>query len=146
MNLERVIEALAPTDVVQRAPVEISDLAYDTRAVRPGALFFCVPGERHDGHTFAREAVERGAVALVVERPLELDVVQLVVADARGAMAQARSPSSTTRRGSSRSPASRVRTGRRPPLSCSIRFSPRPGAARACSARSRARSEERRVG
>jgi UDP-N-acetylmuramoyl-L-alanyl-D-glutamate--2,6-diaminopimelate ligase len=89
MNLERVIEALAPTDVVQRAPVEISDLAYDTRAVQPGALFFCVPGERHDGHAFAREAVQRGAVALVVERPLELDAVQLVVPDARRAMAQA---------------------------------------------------------
>ena len=89
MNLERVIEALAPTDVVQRAPVEISDLAYDTRAVHPGALFFCVPGGRHDGHAFAREAVQRGAVALVVERPLELDVVQLVVPDARRAMARA---------------------------------------------------------
>jgi UDP-N-acetylmuramoyl-L-alanyl-D-glutamate--2,6-diaminopimelate ligase len=89
MNLERVIEALAPTDVVLRAPVEISDLAYDARAVQRGALFFCVPGERHDGHTFAREAVQRGAVALVVERPLELDVVQLVVPDARCAMAQA---------------------------------------------------------
>src|SRR5919198_1671558 len=89
MNLERVIEALAPTDVVQRAPVEISDLAYDTRAVQAGALFFCVPGERHDGHAFARDAVERGAVALVVERPLELDIVQLVVSDARRAMAPA---------------------------------------------------------
>src|SRR5213592_3417446 len=89
MNLERVIAALAPTDVVHRAPVEISDLAYDTRAVGPGALFFCVPGERHDGHAFARDAVQRGAVALVVERPLGLDVVQLVVPDARIAMAQA---------------------------------------------------------
>jgi UDP-N-acetylmuramoyl-L-alanyl-D-glutamate--2,6-diaminopimelate ligase len=89
MNLERVIAALAPTDVVQRAPVEISDLAYDTRATGPGALFFCVPGERHDGHAFAREAVQRGAVALVVERVLELDVSQVVVADARRAMAQA---------------------------------------------------------
>ena len=89
MNLERVIAALAPTDVVQRASVEISDLAYDTRAVRRGALFFCVPGERHDGHGFARDAVERGAVALVVQRPLGLDVPQLVVRDARAAMARA---------------------------------------------------------
>src|SRR6201984_1533955 len=89
MNLERVIAALAPTDVVQRASGEISDLAYDTRAVGPGALFFCVPGERHAGHAFAGEAVERGAVALVVERVLELDVPQLVVPDPRRAMAQA---------------------------------------------------------
>jgi UDP-N-acetylmuramoyl-L-alanyl-D-glutamate--2,6-diaminopimelate ligase len=89
MNLERVISALAPTDVVQRASVEISDLAYDTHTVVTGALFFCVPGERHDGHGFAREAVRRGAAALVVERPLELDVPQLVVRDSRAAMAQA---------------------------------------------------------
>jgi UDP-N-acetylmuramoyl-L-alanyl-D-glutamate--2,6-diaminopimelate ligase len=89
MNLERFIAALAPTDVVQRAPVEISDLAYDTRAVGRGALFFCVPGERHDGHAFAREAVNQGAVALVVERVLELDVPQLCVPDARAAMADA---------------------------------------------------------
>src|SRR5919197_5121739 len=89
MNLERVIEALAPTDVLQRAPVEISNLAYDARAVQAGALFFCVRGERHDGHAFAREAVERGAVALVVERALELDVPQLCVRDVRRAMAPA---------------------------------------------------------
>ena len=89
MNLERVIAALAPTDVVLRAPVEISDLAYDTRAAGPGALFFCVPGERYDGHAFARDAVDRGAAALVVERVLELDVSQLVVPDARRAMSQA---------------------------------------------------------
>jgi UDP-N-acetylmuramoyl-L-alanyl-D-glutamate--2,6-diaminopimelate ligase len=89
VNLERIIAALAPTDVVQRAPVEIADLAYDARLVTPGALFFCVRGQHHDGHAFAHEAVERGAAALVVERSLELDVPQLVVIDARRAMAGA---------------------------------------------------------
>jgi UDP-N-acetylmuramoyl-L-alanyl-D-glutamate--2,6-diaminopimelate ligase len=89
MHLERVIAALAPADVLRRAPVEIGDLAYDARAVSPGALFFCVPGSRADGHDFAAEAVANGAVALVVERLLELDVPQLVVPDARRAMAVA---------------------------------------------------------
>ncbi|MGZ4319126.1 MAG: UDP-N-acetylmuramoyl-L-alanyl-D-glutamate--2,6-diaminopimelate ligase [Gaiellaceae bacterium] len=89
MDLERVIAALAPADVLRRAPVEIGDLAYDARAVGPGALFFCVPGSRADGHDFAAQAVEQGAVALVVERPLELDVPQLVVPDVRRAMAPA---------------------------------------------------------
>src|SRR5213595_2966753 len=89
MHLERVIAALAPADVLRRAPVEIGDLAYDARAVGPGALFFCVPGSRADGHDFAPEAVANGAVALVVERPLEHDVPQLVVPDARRAMAPA---------------------------------------------------------
>jgi UDP-N-acetylmuramoyl-L-alanyl-D-glutamate--2,6-diaminopimelate ligase len=86
MDLERVIAALAPTDVVRRAPVDIQELAYDARAVSPGALFFCVPGSRADGHEFAAEAVANGAVALVVERPLELGVPQLLVEDARRAM------------------------------------------------------------
>ncbi len=89
MNLERLITALAPTDVVNRASVEVCDLTYDGRAVRPGALFFCVPGLRHDGHDFAAEAVAAGAVALVCERRLQLPVPQLLVADARRAMAVA---------------------------------------------------------
>jgi len=86
MDIERVIAALAPVDVVGRAPVEIADLAYDARSVTAGSLFFCVPGSAADGHDFAPEAVANGAVALVVERPLELDVPQLVVAGTRRAM------------------------------------------------------------
>ena len=87
MHLERVIAALAPADVLRRADVEIRELAYDARAAGPGSLFFCVRGSRADGHDFAAEAVANGAVALVVERPLELDVPQVVVPDARRAMA-----------------------------------------------------------
>src|SRR3954447_10101039 len=89
MQLERVIAALAPADVLRRAPVEIRELAYDARAAGQGSVFFCVPGTRADGHDFAAEAVANGAVALVVERPLDLPVPQLVVDDARGAMAVA---------------------------------------------------------
>ena len=89
MNLERLVAALGAVEVLGRAPVEVRDLAYDARAVTPGSLFFCVPGARADGHDFAPEAVERGAVALVVERPLELAVPQVVVPSARAAMAVA---------------------------------------------------------
>jgi len=67
--------------------VEIRDLAYDSRRVGPGTLFFCFPGERTDGHDFAPAAVEAGASALIVERPLERDVPQALVDDARAAMA-----------------------------------------------------------
>src|SRR4051795_7893088 len=67
--------------------LEISGLAYDSRGVQPGTLFFCVVGERADGHEFASRAVQRGAGALIVQRELELDVPQVVVADARAAMA-----------------------------------------------------------
>jgi UDP-N-acetylmuramoyl-L-alanyl-D-glutamate--2,6-diaminopimelate ligase len=89
VDLERLIAALSPAEVVGGAPTGIRDLAYDARAVTPGALFFCVPGMRADGHQFAAEAVANGAAAVVVERPLDLNVPQLVVGDARRAMAAA---------------------------------------------------------
>jgi UDP-N-acetylmuramoyl-L-alanyl-D-glutamate--2,6-diaminopimelate ligase len=69
------------------AAVEITDLALDHRDARPGTLFFAVPGFTRDGHDFAPDAVERGAAALVVQRPLELLVPQIQVDDVRAAMA-----------------------------------------------------------
>jgi UDP-N-acetylmuramoyl-L-alanyl-D-glutamate--2,6-diaminopimelate ligase len=69
--------------------VEISGLAYDNRSVTPGTLFFCVPGFKADGHDFAPDAVERGAAALVVQRPLGLGVPEVLVEDVRAAMAEA---------------------------------------------------------
>src|SRR5438094_5937252 len=89
MDLERVIAALAPREVVGHAPLDVADLAYDTRAVTPGALFFCVRGANVDGHELAPQAVAAGAVALVVERPVETHLPQLLVADSRAAMAPA---------------------------------------------------------
>ena len=67
--------------------VEVSSLAYDSRAVERDTLFFCVRGLRSDGHEFASAAVDAGASALVVERPLGLGVAEVQVADARAAMA-----------------------------------------------------------
>jgi UDP-N-acetylmuramoyl-L-alanyl-D-glutamate--2,6-diaminopimelate ligase len=69
--------------------VEITGLHYRSSDVRPGGLFFCVPGFKADGHDFAPDAVERGAAALVCERPLGLDVPELVVTSARAAMGPA---------------------------------------------------------
>jgi UDP-N-acetylmuramoyl-L-alanyl-D-glutamate--2,6-diaminopimelate ligase len=66
---------------------EIGGLAYDSRKVMPGDLFFCVSGYRSDGHEFAQQAVQRGAAALVVERPLGLGVPEVLVPSVRSAMA-----------------------------------------------------------
>src|SRR5215213_1321018 len=69
--------------------VEIAGLAYSSQSVTPGALFFCVPGFKSDGHDFAPDAVQRGAVALVCQRPLDLGVPEAVVGDVRAAMGPA---------------------------------------------------------
>src|ERR671937_1265686 len=66
--------------------VEISALAYRSSSVTPGTLFFCVRGFRSDGHDFAPDAVRRGAVALVCQRPLGLGVPEAIVPDVRAAM------------------------------------------------------------
>jgi UDP-N-acetylmuramoyl-L-alanyl-D-glutamate--2,6-diaminopimelate ligase len=69
--------------------VEISGLAYASQSVTPGTLFFCVPGFKSDGHDFAPDAVERGAAALVCERPLGLGVPEVIVDDVRAALSPA---------------------------------------------------------
>jgi UDP-N-acetylmuramoyl-L-alanyl-D-glutamate--2,6-diaminopimelate ligase len=69
--------------------VEVSGLAHSSQSVTPGTLFFCVPGFRADGHDFAPDAVARGAVALVCQRPLGLGVPEIVVDDVRAAMGPA---------------------------------------------------------
>src|SRR3954452_12605393 len=69
--------------------VVVTGLAFDNRLVEPGTLFFCVPGFTRDGHDFADDAIARGAVALVVQRPLELGVPEVRVDDVRAAMATA---------------------------------------------------------
>ena len=66
---------------------EITGLAYDSRAVGRGELFFCVSGFERDGHEFAPQAIAAGAAALVVERSLGLGVPEVLVGSARAAMA-----------------------------------------------------------
>jgi UDP-N-acetylmuramoyl-L-alanyl-D-glutamate--2,6-diaminopimelate ligase len=76
------LRAFSPTP----DPVEIVGLAYDSRRVEAGTLFFCVSGFQLDGHDFATAAIEAGAAALVVERPLGLGVPELLVDSSRAAM------------------------------------------------------------
>jgi len=91
MKLEELTSGLAVGPCADAraaaACVEITGLAYDSRAVAPGDLFFCVSGFRTDGHDFAARAVERGAAALICERPLGLGVPEVVLDSARAAMA-----------------------------------------------------------
>ena len=80
------LSGAAPGLIGVRGQAAITGLAHDSRTVKPGDLFFCVPGAVHDGHEFASEAVNRGAAALVVERPLGLGCPELETASVRQAM------------------------------------------------------------
>jgi UDP-N-acetylmuramoyl-L-alanyl-D-glutamate--2,6-diaminopimelate ligase len=83
-------DLLAAASIEPKAPIddaEVEALAYRSESVTEWTLFFCVPGFTADGHDFAPEAVERGAGALVCERPLRLGVPNVIVEDVRVAMA-----------------------------------------------------------
>lgn len=71
--------------------IEITGLAYDERGVSPGTLFFCLRGPTRDGHDFATEVIQAGAVALVVSRLLPVDAPQIQVADVFASMGPAAS-------------------------------------------------------
>lgn len=84
--LHDLVEGIAPLRLVGDADVDVRTLEYDSRRVGPGDCFACVPGSRTDGHLHAREAVAAGAVALLVERPLDLGVAEAQVPDVRRAL------------------------------------------------------------
>lgn len=71
----------------------VEGLAYRSDRVNPGDVFFCIVGFSVDGHSFAQDAINRGAKVLVVERKIYLadatDVTEVVVSDSRKAMAHA---------------------------------------------------------
>ena len=73
-------------EIYGNAAVDVTSLCVDSRQARSGALFFCTPGLRMDAHDFDPQALELGAVALVVERRLPLDCPQVLVESVRAAV------------------------------------------------------------
>ena len=90
MGLGQLTDVIGPEQVRGLPVGEVRGLAYDSRAVAAGTLFFAVPGVHVDGHDYVQQAVERGAIGLVVEREIEqVAVPQLVVERTRRALADA---------------------------------------------------------
>ncbi len=87
MHLRDLLAGLPDARLRGRSDVEISSLAYDSRAVRPGSLFVAISGFHVDGHQFVEQAIERGAAAVVAERELPTAVPLALVGSARTALA-----------------------------------------------------------
>lgn len=82
-------EAAAALGLPQmQAQATLADVCTDTRKIQPGSLFVCLRGERFDGHSFASQAAQLGAAALLVDHPVDADVPQLVVTDIGKALLQ----------------------------------------------------------
>ena len=87
MLLSTLAKAAKQEVLETRGDCEIGSMALDSRKKLSKGLYFCIPGMRFDGHSFAPQAIQNGAVALVVTRYLdELDVPQVRVKNVRAAM------------------------------------------------------------
>jgi UDP-N-acetylmuramoyl-tripeptide--D-alanyl-D-alanine ligase len=80
MTLHEIAAAMNAS-LDQDPAMPVRRVAIDSRAVQPGDLFFCIVGQKLDGHEFAAQAVQNGASAVVASAPLELSVPVLLVRD-----------------------------------------------------------------
>jgi UDP-N-acetylmuramoyl-L-alanyl-D-glutamate--2,6-diaminopimelate ligase len=87
LNLHQIIDCLHLLTPFNGPNVDISSIENDNRKVKKGSLFICLKGYTVDGHDFAKSAVENGAVAILAERMLDLEVPVVVVKDTYKAMA-----------------------------------------------------------
>jgi UDP-N-acetylmuramoyl-L-alanyl-D-glutamate--2,6-diaminopimelate ligase len=88
-SLGALLEALPEASLKGAGSVPVNGLAYDSRAVAAGDLFFCLRGHNTNGHSHAPQALEAGASAVVAEKSLETGEKPLVlVKNSRDAMAR----------------------------------------------------------
>lgn len=84
--LSKLTDCLPECRCINFLDVVISDITFDSRTVKPGTLFVCIPGAKTDGHNFVDKAVAAGAVAIIAEREVVTTVPVLYVGDSRQAM------------------------------------------------------------
>ncbi len=85
MRLVSILDGVDIKKIYGDTGIEISDISIDSRTVRNGFLFVAIEGFKLDGHRFARDAVKKGAVAVISRKKLDLspDIIQVIVKDSR---------------------------------------------------------------
>lgn len=83
MKLETLIENLQYEELINFKDVEITGISYNSNTTKSGDIFACLVGEHSDGHNYFKSAVESGARAFFVEKPLDTHLPQVVVKSTR---------------------------------------------------------------
>ena len=88
MELNKLIEKLDVKEKINFNPtLEIKGISYNSNTIKSDEIFVCLRGEHVDGHNFAEDAVKKGAVAILCETKLELNVPQIIVASTEQSIA-----------------------------------------------------------
>lgn len=89
MILSDLLKGVKITEESGNVGVKVSGVKINSRDVKPGDVFVCIKGFKTDGHKYAEDALERGAVAIVAERKIEGTAATTVIAeDTRDAAAK----------------------------------------------------------
>ncbi|MBO9130267.1 UDP-N-acetylmuramoyl-L-alanyl-D-glutamate--2,6-diaminopimelate ligase [Bacillus sp. 165] len=87
MKLHTLLSCLHDFPHIPKENPVITAIEMDSRAVQEGSLFICIDGFTVDGHDFAEQAVQKGAAAIIAEKPLDVNVPVVIVKDSTRAMA-----------------------------------------------------------
>ncbi|MYL33045.1 UDP-N-acetylmuramoyl-L-alanyl-D-glutamate--2,6-diaminopimelate ligase [Pontibacillus yanchengensis] len=85
-NLIKTLRVYQTTKSIEH--IDVTGLEMDSRAVQSGNVFICINGYTVDGHDFAKQAEEKGANAIVAERPLPVSIPVIIVNDSQRAMSK----------------------------------------------------------
>lgn len=88
ISLKQLADIIDAKLIADDNSVMIESVSIDTRKITNQTVFIALKGQNHDAHDFVPQAVEAGAVAVIVSHPLATTVPQLIVADTRLALGQ----------------------------------------------------------
>ena len=89
MKIKQLLNELQYDVLAGNIETEMTTLVYDSRKVEAGSVFVCISGSVRDAHDFIPEVAAKGAVAVIVEKDVELlpDMTYIKVEDSRFALA-----------------------------------------------------------
>ncbi len=79
MELSKIIKEVQPDEVLNNKDVDILGVSYNSNTIKSHEIFVCLKGEHVDAHNYAQDAFEKGAVALMCEKPMNIEIPQLIV-------------------------------------------------------------------
>lgn len=88
MLLNKIAEQISDVKKENFSDVEITGISYNSKTTKTGDIFVCLVGENSDGHKYAKMAVENGAVAVMAEHKLDINVPQIIVKSTRHQIAE----------------------------------------------------------
>ncbi len=78
LTISQIIEAVSGILLCGKKSVKIKGVSIDSRTIKKGELFIAIIGEKFDGHTFVKQAIAKGAAAVIVDRSVEVSDIPVI--------------------------------------------------------------------